>query len=560
MKKILALLLGLCLLMTLAAAEGQETQITLGDTIMVNGAPITENAENPVYLAHAVETHEDVSAELAGVENRVVTITAGGVYRICGTAADVQIAVKAGAEDDVRLILDGADITCRTHAAIAVYSARDPRTAGEYGVTIELAAGSENRITGSHNAAMTEEEPEFDGAIGSQVSLGFEGTGSLTVDADKEGVEVAYGHLTINGGVFHIEAGDDPLNVSEDGVGVLTMNDGYVYSAVKNLPGYEGDGIDSNGWIVFNGGTAINLAHPTSQDGGIDSDMGSSINGGVIVGAGNMYDPIDSTSAQLFMMLEFSESTDDLLVVTDVSGKPVFAYDFPYDYMYIAFSTPELVEGATYHVYLGGTIEGEQQDGLYTSITAYTPGRQLVHGAGVAEQRAMGGMQMPADAGSFDPTQGMGGAQMPDGQTPGGFNPMQGQQGGQMPGDFDPMQGQQGGTDFTALYQAYQRIDLNTILAGIDLNERLAGKDLNGLRDGFLLTDILTEDELRAVFGEDVDVTMLAQLEQMLNGMGGFGGMGGGMAPRGMESSADVATGDFVLTRESNAFSNLTVK
>ncbi|MGN1021428.1 MAG: carbohydrate-binding domain-containing protein [Aristaeellaceae bacterium] len=540
MKKIIAAILLLCLLLTAAAAETTETVIVLGDTITVNGTAITEDASATVYLAHAVEAHEDVKEELAGVTNRVVTITEGGVYRISGTATDTQIAVRAGAEDDVRLILDGVDLTCRTHAAIAIYSARDPRTAGEYGVTIELAAGSDNRITGSHNVAATDEEPEFDGAIGSQVSLGFEGTGSLTVDADNEGVEVACGHLTINGGVFHIEAGDDPLNVAEDGVGVLTMNDGYVYSAVKNLPGGEGDGIDSNGWIVFNGGTAINLAHPTSQDGGIDSDMGSTINGGIIVGAGNMYDPIDSDSAQLFMMLEFSESTDDLIVVTDAAGNPVFAYDFPYDYMYIAFSTPGLKEGETYHVYLGGEIEGEQQDGLYTVITSYTPGRQMVHGGGVAEQRNMG-MQMPDDMrgqqpDGFDPGQG--------GQQPGGFDPGQG---GQQPGDFDPMQ------DVGTLYAAYQTIDLNELLADVDLNELLSGKDLNGLLTGFSLTDILSEEELQAIFGEDADLSLLDMMAGGNRDMGGFG-MGG---PRAMESSAEVATADFVLSHESSAFSNV---
>ena len=555
MKKFLAMLL-LCMVWTVVAAETPETVVVLGDAITVNGTAITEDETAPVYLAHVVETHEDVPAELAGVVNRVVTITDGGVYRISGTATDTQIAVKAGAEDDVRLILDGVDLTCRTHAAIAVYSARDPRTAGEYGVTIELAEGSDNRITGSHNSAATDEELEFDGAIGSQVSLGFEGAGSLTVDADKEGVEVASGHLTINGGVFHLEAGDDPLNVSEDGVGVLTMNDGYVYSAVKNVPGGEGDGIDSNGWIVFNGGTAINLAHPSSQDGGIDSDMGSSINGGLIVGAGNMYDPIESASEQLFMMLEFSESTDDLVVVTDRNGRPVFAYDFPHDYMYIAFSTPELKAGETYHVYLGGTIEGVQQDGLYTAITAYTPGRKLVHGGGVAEQCIMG-MQQPGGMGGFDPMQG---TQQPGGM--GGFDPAQGtQQPGGM-GGFDPAQGMQqpGGMggfdpmqDMNAWFAAYQSIDLNKVLAGIDLNERLAGKDLNGLMTGFSLTDLLTEAELRAIFGEQADLRMLDVLSGMNRGMGGFS-MGG---PRAMTSSAEVATADFVLTRENNAFSNV---
>ncbi|MBQ8201914.1 MAG: carbohydrate-binding domain-containing protein [Clostridia bacterium] len=535
MKKIIAMLLTLCLLLSLAAAEIAETLIVLdGENITVNGAAITGDSAASVYLARKVETHEDVPAELAGVENRVITITDGGSYRISGTASDVQIAVCAEDTDDVRLILDGVNLTCRTSAAIAIYSARDPRVAGEYGVTIELAEGSENLITGSHNAAMSEEEPEFDGAIGSQVSLGFEGTGKLTVDADNEGVEVAYGHMTINGGVFHIEAGDDPLNVSEDGVGTLTVNDGYLYSAVKNAPGGEGDGIDSNGWIVFNGGTAINLAHPTSQDGGIDSDMGSTINGGVIVGAGNMYDPIESTSGQLFMMLEFSEQTDDLLVVTDLFGNPVFAYDFPYDYMYIAFSTPALQEGETYNVYLGGEIEGEQQDGLYTSITSYKPGRQLMHGGGVAEQRnpMMGGMQ--------------------------GFDPMQGQQPGaapEMPAGGQGMGGKQPGgmQDFAALAQAYASIDLNELLKEADLNELLAGKDLNSLLTGFSLTDLLTEEQLKAIFGENADLTLLERATDMGRGFGGMGGM----APRGMESSADVATTRFVLTRENNTFSNV---
>lgn len=494
MKRLLFLmLLILCIVSGAALAE---TVILLGETITVDGTPASADDSAPVYLACVAESHGDVPAALTGLQNRVVTITTAGVYRISGTAEDVQISVRAGAEDDVRLILDGVDITCRTAPAIAVYSARDPRTAGQYGVVIELAEGSVNRLAGSHTVRIEETDTKLDGAVTSLVSLGLEGTGSLTVEADNEGVEVKYGHLTINGGVFRITAGDDPLNVSEDGVGVLTMNDGYVYSAVRNAPGGEGDGIDSNGWIVFNGGTAINLAHPASMDGGIDSDMGSTINGGLIVGAGNMYDPIEADSAQLFMMLEFTESTDDLLVVTDAEGQPVFAYDFPHDYMYIAFSTPDLVEGATYHVYLGGEIQGEQQDGLYTSITAYTPGRQLVHGAGVAEQRPMGGMQPPE---GFAPGQGFGG------ERPEGFGGGRGS-GGEMPEGFDPGQG-----------------------FGGEMPERF--------------------DPSRGFGGE--------MPEGFAPGPG-FGGMGRG--PRGMESSADVATGDFVLTRESCTFSNLTVK
>ena len=492
MKKLLLLMLALCVLMCCACAENDvETVINLDNGVTVNGAPITEDPSAKVYLAMVVETHEHVPAERAGLPNSVVTITAGGTYRISGTGDNLQIAVRAGGTDRVRLILDGVHVTCRTAPGIAVFSGYDPRTPGEYGVVIELAEGSVNTVTGSHTCKSPETDIKMDGAVDSLISLGFEGNGALTVEADNEGMECKYGHMTINGGVFHIHAADDPLNVSEDGVGVLTVNDGYVFSAVRNEVGGEGDGIDSNGWIIFNGGTAINLAHPASMDGGIDSDMGSYINGGIIVGAGNMYDEVEKDSGQLFMMLEFAESTDDLLVVTDAEDRPVFAYDFPHNYTYICFSTPDLVEGGTYHVYLGGEIAGTQMDGLYSEIESYSPGRQLQHGEGTANRRMPGfGGQMPE---GFDPGAGFGG-QMPEGFDPGaGFD-------GQMPEGFDPG-------------------------AGFD----------GQMPEGF--------DPGRGGRGR----------ERPQN-PGGFG-----RGPMGMQSSADVATTDFILTRESCTFSNLTV-
>ncbi len=535
MKKFLALFLCIfCLLLPQTMAEESETVIILSnDEITVNGAAITEDAAAPVYLAHQIETHEDVPEELKELSNRVVTITDAGTYRISGAASDLQIAVKAGEEDSLRIILDGAEISCRTAPAIVGHTAHDPRTPGEYGLTIELAEDSDNKITGSHTKKLHDDDIKFDGAIDSLISLGFEGSGSLTVDADNEGIEVKFGHMTINGGVFHISSCDDPLNVSEDGVGTLTVNDGYLFSSVKPEAGSEGDGIDSNGYIIFNGGIAINLAHPTSQDSGIDSDMGSSINGGLIVGAGNMYDPIEAGSGQLFMMLEFSEQTDDLIVVTDANDKPIFAYDFPYSYMYIAFSTPELTEGV-YHVYMGGEIEGTQQDGLYTSITSYIPGTLMQHGEGTAQQNMMGGMQPD-----------MGGMQ--------GFGGMPGMGGMPQPGMADPM------AEWNAYAEALSRLDLNELLKDADLNELLKDADLNSLLSGFSITELLTEEQIKEVFG-DIDPAMFEMRDRTFSGFGGGfdAGFGGGMGgPRGLESSSDVATIDFVLSRENTGFTNI---
>lgn len=412
-KRALAALTVICVAGTQTAfAATNETTVSLSDDkILVNGKEITEDAAKAVYLDYKKETHSDVPEELADLENRVITITDAGTYIFSGRATDTQIAVAAEDSDDVRVVLNGVELTCRTAAAIQVYSGSDPGTEGEYGVTIEIAEGSENVVNGSHTKKTDEDNIKHDAAISSNISLGFEGSGDLAVNGDNEGIEVKYGHLTFNGGNITINSNDDPINGSEDGVAVVTINDGYIFSSVTSDPRYEGDGLDSNGYIKINGGTAINLAHPYSMDSGIDSDCGSYINGGIVVGAGNMYDPIEEDSEQLYMLLQFSESTDDLLVVTDEKDTPIFAYDFPYSYTYIAFSTPQLKEGI-YHVYLGGQIEGVEKDGLYTEITSYTGGTQLHHGGAAVNDKGFGR------------------------QRPEGMEPPEGMQKGERPADF----------------------------------------------------------------------------------------------------------------------------
>ena len=479
---------------TQTAFAAETTNISLSDDkILVNGKAITEKETEKVYLDYKTETHDDVPEELKELQNRVVTITDAGTYVFSGTATDIQIAVAAEETDEVRMVLNGVDITCQTAAAIQVYTAAEPRTEGEYGVTIELAEGSENVVNGSHTKKTEEDGVKHDAAISSNISIGFEGEGSLTVNGDNEGIEAKYGHLTFNGGNITINSQDDPLNVSEDGVAVVTINEGYIFSSVTSDPQYEGDGLDSNGYIKINGGTAINLAHPYSMDSGIDSDMGSFINGGIVVGAGNMYDPIENESEQLYMMLQFSESTDDLLVVTDKNDKPVFAYDFPHSYTYIAFSAPELEEGI-YHVYLGGEITGTEKDGLYTEITSYTDGTKLHHGGQMANDRGFGGMRPD---GMQRPEGEMG--QRNEGQRKEGFR-------GEMPAEFKEMMQK-------------------------ELEKR--GKEM-------------PEDFLEAL----EKGKMPAPPEGMMQG-----GMGGG--PRGFQASSDVVTEDFFLSEKTKTFSNV---
>lgn len=412
----LLLILILALACNPALAE-EETLILLSETITVNGVEITQDAGSDVYLVHRTETHEDVPEELQDVENRVVTITNGGTYRIGGKVQDVQIRVEAGDEDSVRLILDGADISCRTAPAIAVISAADPRQPGQYGVTIELERGL-SRINGSHTEKTEEDAPKLSGAITSLVSIGFEGEGFLDVTGDNEGIEVKNGHMTFNGGNILVTSGDDPLNASEDEVSVITLNDGHLDLQVKPDAGGEGDGMDSNGSIIINGGSVVSRAHPDSMDSGIDSDLGCIINGGSVTGAGNMYDEISAESAQLFMALQFAEKVGEKIVITTTDGEFVGVCEET-GYSSYVLSPPKFAAG-DYHLYLGGEITFENDELIYT------PGVQLQHGGAFSGH--MGRPELPE---GFEPRK-----NMPEGsEFPKDMKPPQGDRN---PGKKDP--------------------------------------------------------------------------------------------------------------------------
>ena len=408
---------GISLFVTLCMATGwislaqeSETAVSLSDSgITVNGEAITTDNTEKLYLQKKTETHGDVPEELKDTENRVITVTDAGTYRFSGTATDTQIAVAADENDEVTLILDGVDITCRTAPAILVYSAKEPAEVGKSGVTLSLADSSVNNINGSHTARINDDDIKYDAAVSSAVSLTVEGNGTLNITADNEGLEVKNKHLTINSGNIRIISCDDPINGSEDGVSHITINGGWIFCSSEN--GKEGDGIDSNGYITVNGGTLIALGNPNSADGGLDSDMGTTVNGGTVVGAGNMYDPLENNGEQLFMYLQFADTTDNIICITDSEGKPVFAYDFPFNYQYISFSSPELEEGE-YRVYLGGEIEGTEKDGLYTEITSYTGGTPMYHGGVSTGNRRPGGMNFPE---GMTPPEGMEHPQHPEG-------------------------------------------------------------------------------------------------------------------------------------------------
>ncbi len=379
--------------------EESVQQIILSDEgILVNNEAISTVDTNNMYLSNGMSnggTSENAMNANIQITN-VVNIKNSGTYEFTGTLTDGQIAIDANKlAGNVTIILNNVNITCKNAPAIFVYNSK--LDSANYTVTIKVADGSTNIIAGGKIKQSVEgwedqsnllyyvdkghdddgnyyERYKYDGAISSDVSLKFEGNGTLTVNAlAKEGIE-SKKHITINSGNYIINALDDGINACTDEESVITINDGTIL--VNVLPeAEEGDGIDSNGSIYINGGKVFAFASEKSQDSGLDSDTGIYINGGYVVGTGNMADEVSTASEQTFMQVQFDNkiAKDTLLTILNESKNPIIAFKSNRAYTILTISSPKLQNGEHY-IYEGGSIEGTNENGLYIDITSYTAG------------------------------------------------------------------------------------------------------------------------------------------------------------------------------------------
>ena len=285
-------------------------------------------------------------------DHTVVRISAPGTYTLSGKLDAGQIAVDLGegAKDDpnavVTLVLDGLDITCPSAPAVMFYNVwESDAPGGPAGANVILADGSQNFVNGSHTE-------DYDGALYSRMSMTLGGTGILAITADNEGL-CSERHLTVNSGDITIASGNDGINTNEDGVSVATVNGGHLRITVTGETG-EGDGIDSNGWLIINGGTLEAYACADSGDFGLDADLGVQISGGTVIATGNMLDRIEE-GGQTYAVFQFAQSQHELTwTLKDPWDSPVMECQTPNDFSNLLFSSSALTEG-TYTLWSGDT-------------------------------------------------------------------------------------------------------------------------------------------------------------------------------------------------------------
>ncbi len=413
--KPMAIILTLMLTLTACSTKGEDSQkqedpvlsdavkIQLSDEkITIDGETATTENTSPVYIANDIVyyedgkdftygegTEKDAHTKEEAAEHTVVHITKAGKYALSGNLSKGQIAVDLGedAEENesavVTLVLNNVDITCEVAPAVIFYNVyecgeKDTEKASKdvdtskAGANVIVADGTENTVNGSYvekiykpdTVELNEEKTEveeakklhkYDGAFYSKMSMnvtgGSKNTGVLTINAENEGLDSEL-HLTINGGIININSGNDGINTNEDGLSVTTINNGELHINVTGTTG-EGDGIDSNGWLVINGGSVRASACAKSADAGIDSDMGIHINGGTVLATGNMLDKIED-GGQNYAVFTFSQKQDggNGLLLKNSENKTVLEAIQENAYSILIFSSPELVEG-TYTLWSG---------------------------------------------------------------------------------------------------------------------------------------------------------------------------------------------------------------
>lgn len=170
----------------------------------------------------------------------VVTITAGGKYRITGTSDNGRVYVDAG-KDKVWLILDGVDLTADY---APVYVAQADKT------VLVLAKDSENKLTDRSRSNALDED--VDAVVFSKDDLIINGSGSLTVKSNYDKGIHGKDDLRLRGGNITVDAvgdaiqGNDSIEISAGNYTITSKKDGFVTKTTDK---------DGKGYLTVSGGS-----------------------------------------------------------------------------------------------------------------------------------------------------------------------------------------------------------------------------------------------------------------------------------------------------------------
>ncbi len=331
MKKILSVLLILTLMLSLLAGcgkdvdsntptESQEGTSSAATPVEVdfsktdadmfterdNKTDYDESKAVTIKLNGGAATSSSNSVKISGSK---ITITEEATYVVSGELTDGMLIVDAPDTAKLQIVLNGANITSKTSAALYILEADK--------VFLTLADGTTNTLAngGSFTAI---DDNNIDAALFSKQDLTLNGKGSLTVTspaghgiACKDDLVITGGAYTVNSSSHGLDANDSvrianaTLNIDagKDAIHAENTDDtslGFVYIASGTIKAEaEGDGIAAGAYMQIADGTIDLLVGGGSENGSKEhsDNFGGFMGGGHGGGRPGEMRPGDSQSS-----------------------------------------------------------------------------------------------------------------------------------------------------------------------------------------------------------------------------------------------------------------------